>query len=166
MTPVIISIVGFSDSGKTTLMTALIPVLKKLGVKVSTIKHAAHGFDMDRSGKDTFRHKQAGADAVVAASKNTIALVKDIKVELSPLKIVQTYLFDADLVIVEGYKKYDLPKIETLGFGEPHDPIFAGDKNLIAIVGPSPPTPSETPVFAFNDMEKLAGLIVKQFLKS
>ena len=110
MTP-IISIVGKSESGKTTLIEKLIPELKKRGYRIGTVKHALHGFQIDREGKDSFRHKAAGADTVVVVSPKSIAMVKNGGGET--LDFVVKYFSDMDLVITEGYKRENKPKIEV-----------------------------------------------------
>ena len=98
-----ISIVGRSQSGKTTLIEKLIPELKRRGYRVGTIKHSHHIFDFDKTGKDSWRHKDAGAETVIVASPGKIAMVKnDYRGSLDDLK---NFFDDLDLVITEGYKK-------------------------------------------------------------
>jgi|SRR3989338_412996 len=116
----VLSIIGKSKSGKTTLIEKLIPELNSRGLRVGTVKHAHHGFEIDHSGKDSFRHREAGAEIVVLSSKDKIAIQKNIKEEMSLNEIVQTYFpDDLDLVLVEGYKSEMGLKIE-----------IGGDKNI------------------------------------
>lgn len=101
----ILSIIGKSKSGKTTLIEKLIPELKSRGLRVGTIKHAHHGFEIDHPGKDSFRHREAGAEIVVLSSKDKIAIQKNIQKEVPLNEIIQTYFPDnLDVVLVEGYK--------------------------------------------------------------
>ncbi len=165
MAPKVLSIVGFSDSGKTTLMIALIASLKARGYRIGSIKHAAHGFDMDRSGKDSYRHKQAGADAVVAASAKRVALVKDVEQDMAPMEIVDAYLSDMDLVLVEGYKRADLPKIETLGFAPNPEPLLGDHPKFLATVGIHAPNQMLAPHFSFDQVEDLADFLEEHALK-
>ncbi len=109
----IISIVGKSNSGKTLFIEKLIPELKEAGLKVGTIKHDVHGFDIDRPGKDTWRHKQAGANLVLISSPYKIALIKDVEQDSKLDKLQEEYISDVDLILTEGYKSGDKPKIEV-----------------------------------------------------
>ena len=117
--PPIISIVGNSDSGKTTLIEKLIPELRHRGYRVGTVKHASHGFDIDRRGKDSWRHHQAGAEIVVVASPEQIAMVKNDPCD--SLDCLERYFEGVDLVLAEGFKKRapaqsgDLPFFGTTG---------------------------------------------------
>jgi molybdopterin-guanine dinucleotide biosynthesis protein B len=130
----IISIVGRSNSGKTTLIEKIIPELKKRGYKVGTIKHDAHGFEIDYEGKDTYRHFKAGTDTVVIASSKKMALIKRLNHSLSLDELVERFFQDMDIVITEGYKTQDKPKIEVFR-SEVHDkPVCTDEDNRIALV--------------------------------
>ena len=94
----IVSIVGKSDSGKTTLLVKLIPILKRKGYRVATIKHDVHGFEMDREGKDTYRHFHCGADAVLISSPRKIALIKRIEQEAPLDALAEQFYPDMDIV--------------------------------------------------------------------
>ena len=109
--PVIISVVGNSGSGKTTLLVKLVRELKKRNYKVGTIKHAHHGFEIDKKGKDSYEHKKAGADAVMLVGPKAIAMVKDQPD--STLSDLEIYFSDMDVVLVEGFKRESNPKIEV-----------------------------------------------------
>lgn len=106
-------IVGWSGSGKTTLITALLPLLRGHGLSVSTVKHAHHGFDMDRPGKDTFRHRQAGAREVLVATGKRWALLHEVEGAEPPLPELLTRLSPVDLVLVEGFKTHPFAKLEV-----------------------------------------------------
>ncbi len=110
----VISIIGKSKSGKTTLIENLIPELNSRGLRVGTVKHAHHGFEIDHPGKDSFRHREAGAEIVVLSTKDKIAIQRTIQKEMSLNEIIQNYFSDdLDLVLVEGYKDEGGFKIEV-----------------------------------------------------
>lgn len=159
--PPIISIVGKSESGKTTLIEKIIPELKKRGYKIGTIKHAYHGFDIDQKGKDSWRHKKAGADMTLVASPGKIAIIKDENSE--SLASLEKYFNDMDIVIVEGYKKENKPKIEIFRSTRHKKPLCRNDDNLIAFVTDID-VDLKVPKFGLEDIEKLADLIEKKYL--
>ncbi len=111
-----------SNVGKTTVIEGMIKELKSRGYSVGTIKHDAHGFDIDKKGKDTYRHREAGSETVIISSRNRMAMIKEVEDEI-PLEELINMVSDKDFVIVEGYKKSSLHKIE----------IFRGEvsKNII-----------------------------------
>ena len=110
----VIGFAGFSGSGKTTLVEQIIPVLRQRGQRVSVVKHAHHRFDIDHPGKDTWRHRTAGAFEVVAASDQRLALMREFEqpTELSVHQLLAELYQGVDWVLVEGFKDCDLPKIE------------------------------------------------------
>nr|MCR5358016.1 molybdopterin-guanine dinucleotide biosynthesis protein B [Lachnospiraceae bacterium] len=110
---IILGIAGFSGSGKTTLIEKLIPVLKNEGYRIAVIKHDAHDFEMDREGKDTFRFKKAGVDTVMISSRVKSAMISDIVQSLDKM-IADAYERGADIVLVEGYKYENIPKLFVL----------------------------------------------------
>ena len=109
----VLGIVGWSGSGKTTLLTRLIPLLRARGLTVSTVKHTHHGFDMDRPGKDTYRHREAGAHEVLVASGTRWALLHEVVGPEPGLPELLTHMHPVDLVLVEGYKGHPFPKLEV-----------------------------------------------------
>ncbi|MBL7181010.1 MAG: molybdopterin-guanine dinucleotide biosynthesis protein B [Desulfobacterales bacterium] len=159
--PPIISIVGKSGSGKTTLIEKLIPELKSRGYRIGTVKHAFHKLDMDKKGKDSWRHKAAGADTVIVVSHDTIAMVKDRP--LGSLDDLERYIDDLDLVITEGFKQKNKPKIEICRAARNTEPLCRDNSDLVALV-----TDMETnlnvPAFGLEDIKGLADLIEKKFL--
>jgi len=159
--PQIISIVGKSGSGKTTLLEKLIVELKKRGYKIGTIKHASEGFDIDKRGKDSWRHKQAGADTVVVASSIKIAMVKNESHET--LDDLEKYFLDMNLVITEGYKKENKPKIEVFRAEKHRKPLCSNDSNLIAFVTNTNQNLS-VPIFDLEEVKELANFIEKKYL--
>lgn len=160
--PTLISIVGRSQSGKTTLIEKLIPELKKRGYKIGTIKHSHHAFDIDKSGKDSSRHKDAGAEAVIVASPGKIAMIKNEE-SGSPDSLLK-YFDNVDLVITEGYKKEQKPKIEVVRSAR-HTEIFCkNDPNLMAVVTDAK-MQLDVPVFGLDNISDLADFIEDKFLR-
>jgi molybdopterin-guanine dinucleotide biosynthesis adapter protein len=159
--PPIVSIVGTSNSGKTTLIERLIPELKNRGYRIGVVKHAHHGFNIDKKGKDSWRHKTAGADTVMVASPGSIAMVKDEPCE--SLDCLAVYFQDMDLVITEGFKKADKPKIEVFRESVNPTPVCGDNNHRIAMVTDSE-IDVDVPTFEFDDIQGLADMIEKNFL--
>ena len=160
--PQIICIVGRSQSGKTTLIEKLIPVLKNKGYRIGTIKHSHHIFDFDKSGKDSWRHKDAGADAVIIASPGKIAMVKNDR--QGTLDSLLDYFSDLDLVITEGYKGALKPKIEVVRAARHNDALLREDSHLVAVVTDAD-LDIKLPVFGLEDIDNLADYIEENYLK-
>jgi molybdopterin-guanine dinucleotide biosynthesis adapter protein len=158
----VISIVGRAKTGKTTFIEKLIHLLIDRGIKIGVIKHHHHDFDFDIPGKDTYRHKKAGAGTVILSSPGKIAMVKDTEKDLSIEEIVSTYIDDVDLLITEGYKKEDMPKIEVYPRKEDLEPVCINDRHLVAIIT-DVPFPSHVPVFQRDDIESVANFITSRF---
>lgn len=131
--PLLICIVGFSGVGKTTLIVKLIENLVQSGFRVGTIKHDTHGFDLDKPGKDSHKHKQAGAATSIITSPNRIGMVTDVTHDHSPEELLPL-MTGMDLVLAEGFKHAELPKIEVFRpeLGKGH--ACKGDPNLVAVV--------------------------------
>ena len=157
----IISIVGNSGSGKTTLLVKLIPELKKRGYKIGTIKHAYHEFDFDKKGKDSWRHKDAGADMVMVSSPKQVAIFKDDT--RNSIEDLQHYFHDMDLVIAEGFKHENQPKIEIFRQALHKEPVCVQDEMLAAMVTDIP-IDLHVPVFGLDDVKKIADFIEETFL--
>jgi molybdopterin-guanine dinucleotide biosynthesis protein B len=158
--PVILSIVGKSGSGKTTLIENLVPELKRRGMRIGTIKHSAHKIEMDKPGKDSWRHKQAGADTVLVVAPQTIAMVKSMP---SPkLDGLEKYFDDLDLVLTEGFKSGPMPKIEVFRRAAHAEPLCRGDDQLIALVTDTA-IDLGVPAFGLNDVAQLADLIEERY---
>ena len=135
----LIGLAGWSGAGKTTLIAALIPILTGRGLKVSTIKHAHHAFDIDQPGKDSWLHRQAGATEVLVASANRFALIHELRGAAEPsLEELLSRLAPADLVIVEGFRHGTHPKIEIFRpeLGKP--PLYPDDPMIVAVAAPEP----------------------------
>ena len=158
---------GYSGSGKTTLIERLIPALKARGQRVSVVKHAHHRFDIDHPGKDSWRHRQAGAFEVVVASDLRLALVREFEapLQISVHQLIAELDAGVDWVLVEGFRHGDLPKIEVwraaaLGRdGRPHPVRYPEDAGIQAIATDRPaalPHPTALPRLALDDAEGVA----------
>jgi len=157
----IISVVGKSQVGKTTLLEKLIAELKRRGYRVGTIKHDTHGFEIDRPGKDSWRHAQAGSDAVLISSPDKLALIKRVDREKS-LDELLAYLGDVDLVLTEGYKSGDKPKIEVSRQAKGQE-LLCHEEELLALVTDQP-FDLDVPQFEHGDVKGLADLIEEEYL--
>jgi len=160
----VVSIVGKSDSGKTTLIEKLIPLLKKKGYRVASIKHDVHGFEMDREGKDTYRHFHCGADAVLISSPKKMALIQRVEEALSLDELVERFYPDMDIVITEGFKSLDKPKVEVFRSAIRSQPLCTAADNRIALASDTP-LEVDCPRFDINDAEAIADFIEQRFLK-
>ncbi|GAB6146866.1 molybdopterin-guanine dinucleotide biosynthesis protein B [Desulfocicer niacini] len=163
--PPVVSIVSKKDSGKTTLLVKLIPELKKRGYTVGTLKHDTHGFDIDHEGKDTWRHKKAGSDVVVISCPWKISLIKDVEKELSIDELVENFFMDTDIVITEGYKRADKPKIELFRKAAHSSPVYSSSKNstLIAMIS-DVDMDIDVPLFHIDNIIGIADFIEITFL--
>ncbi len=160
--PPVISLVGKSGSGKTVFLEKLIAVLKGRGVKVGVVKHQPHGFEIDRPGKDSWRHAKAGSDTVVLSSPSRIAVIKHLEEEMALDAVVSAYLQDVDLVITEGYKRGPKKKIEV-SRRERSQELVSPPEDLIAIVTDQT-FDLAVPHFGLDDAEEVANLLVRRFL--
>jgi molybdopterin-guanine dinucleotide biosynthesis protein B len=156
----IVSIVGESGSGKTTLIEKLIAELSCRGYRVATIKHNLHGFEIDHEGKDSWRHKHAGAVLTVIASPGRIALIEDTDGDCPPAAIRDRYIRDADLILLEGYKQNPHPKIEIFRPDLKRPRLCGPADNLIALTGDKRVADTQVPWFDWNDVKGLSDLIV------
>ena len=159
--PPVISIVGKSESGKTTLIERLIPEFKRRGYRIGIVKHAHHGFDMDRKGKDSYRHRQAGADTVMIASPGQIAMIKNVAGEC--LDDLLPYFNDMDLLITEGFKSDRAPKIEIFRAERHLHPACLEDDTLLAMVSDTP-LDVAVPQFSTADIQAITEFIVARCL--
>ena len=161
--PPIVSIVGKSDSGKTTLLEKLVAEVKSRGYRVGSIKHDTHGFDIDHEGKDSWRHKKAGAAAVIISSPQKVAVIKDADEDKPLDTLAAQYLQDVDIVFTEGYKREDKPKIEVFRKEMHRERLCQGDDNLIAMAS-NEPFHLTVPCYDINDIQGLADFIEERFL--
>ena len=165
----VVGFCGYSGVGKTTLMEQLIPALKKRGLRVSIVKHARHAFDIDQPGKDTFRHRQAGAFEVVVASSHRLALMREFEkpAELSVHQLIAELYDGVDWVLVEGFKDSDLLKIEVWRASsatyESRPARYMDDDFIVAIATDTPeqlPEATLRPVLDLANAEALADYLV------
>ncbi len=161
----IISIVGKSDSGKTTLIEKLVPELTRRGYRVATVKHDVHGFEVDREGKDSWRHKQAGAHTVIISSPKKIALIRDVEKDSTLDEIRRRWVQDVDLLLSEGYKKDVQPKIEVFR-KEKHKKLLCTKKDHLVAIVSNQKFNVGVPCFQLEDMKGVSNFIEKEFLKS
>ena len=156
---------GYSGAGKTTLVERLIPALKARGLRVSVVKHAHHRFDIDHPGKDTFRHRQAGAFEVVVASDRRLALMREFEqpAQLTVHHLLAELYEGVDWVLVEGFRDSNLHKLEVWRADAAHPARYPDDDFIVAIVTDSPAHLPETtlrPVLDLNDVEAVANWLV------
>ena len=162
--PPIVSLVGRPNHGKTTLLEKLIPELNRRGYRIGTIKHHVHEFDMDKPGKDTWRHKQAGAHSVVLSSPTGLGLIRDVSGDTSVEKLVGRYFSDVDLVIAEGYKRLALPKIEVFRSAMGDAPLQNRDETWIGMVTDLKQE-GDLPHFGLDDISKIADFLITTLIK-
>ena len=163
----VVGFAGYSGSGKTTLVEQVIPALKRRGLRVSVVKHAHHKFDIDHPGKDTYRHREAGAFEVVAASSRRMALVREFEQEarLSVHHLIAQLYEGVDWVLVEGFKDSDLLKVEVWRADAGQPIRYPDDEFMVAIATDDParlPVPTQRPVLDINDAEAVAQWLVDQ----
>jgi molybdopterin-guanine dinucleotide biosynthesis protein B len=157
----IISIVGFSGSGKTTLLEKLIPELTRRGIRVGTIKHHLHDFEMDRPGKDSWRHKQAGAAVTIISTPSQIGMSMDVDHDHKPQELVP--FFDGvDIILTEGYKRENNAKLEIFRPEVHEEPLLQGDAHLMALISDAP-VDIGVPRFLTDDVEGLADFLISRF---
>jgi len=161
--PPVLAFIGKPNCGKTTLIEKLIPALVDRGIRVGTIKHHHGDIQMDIPGKDTWRHKQAGAQAVLLSSPTGIGFVQDVA-EDTPVEILAgRYFQNIDLILVEGYKWSTLPKIEIFRSSIYDEPIQDPGENLIATVSDVKIRPN-LPWFKPENIDELMLFILKKTL--
>ena len=161
----IISIVGLSGSGKTTLMEKLIRIFSSEGLRVGTIKHRWHPHPLDAPGKDSWRHKNAGAEKVIFIGPKSFQLVSDIRDDETPEGLSSEYLKGMDMVLVEGFNRAGIEKIEVIRKGRSEKMEMKSADNLIAIVTDFPEDAIRrvlgisAPIFDINDETSVAEFI-------
>jgi molybdopterin-guanine dinucleotide biosynthesis protein B len=155
-----IGFAGWSGAGKTTLIVKLIPELKCRGLSVSTIKHAHHNFDLDQPGKDSYEHRAAGAEEVLVASANRVALMRELRGAPEPsLSELFRLLKNVDLVLVEGFKRDPLPKIEVFRTANAKPPLYPEDRNIVALISDVVPS-GRLPHASIDDIAAAADLVL------
>ncbi len=157
----IFGLAGWSGSGKTTLVVQVLPLIIEHGITVSTMKHTHHGFDLDRPGKDSHNHRQAGAEEVMLTSSARWALLHELngEPELSIEELLQ-HMTPVDLVLIEGFKSYPHPKIEVHrpSLGKPL--LATNDPSVVAVASDECLEIDRVPVIDLNDVQSVADFIV------
>ncbi|MDX8346697.1 molybdopterin-guanine dinucleotide biosynthesis protein B [Cognatiyoonia sp. IB215446] len=155
-------IVGYKNAGKTGLMERLVKEITGRGFSVSTLKHAHHTFDIDHPGKDSYRHRQAGAHQVLLASRARWALMTELRdSDEPPLADLLTKLDPVDLILVEGYKRDTHPKIEAYR-AETKNPILAHNDPTVRAMASDTAIDLDRPVFDLNDTKAIADFILAE----
>ncbi|UCC66774.1 MAG: molybdopterin-guanine dinucleotide biosynthesis protein B [Deltaproteobacteria bacterium] len=159
----IVCIVGRSKSGKTTLIEQLIPEFIRRGYRVATIKHHVANFEIDHEGKDSWRHKKAGAQTVVISSPKRVALVEDVSQDFPLDELAARFIREADIIIAEGFKRDRHPKVEVFRKGVHPHPLASELENLIAVVSDEP-LQMEVPCLSLNDVTGVVDIIEERVL--
>jgi molybdopterin-guanine dinucleotide biosynthesis protein B len=161
----VIGFCGYSGSGKTTLVEQLVVRLKLAGQRVSVVKHAHHAFDIDHEGKDSWRHRQAGAFEVIVASNKRLAKIREYEHQAEPdVHELIKELLDCDWVLVEGFKRAALPKIEIWRAAAGKPVLYPHDKNVVAVCTDSAaelPAVTDLPVLDLNDTEAVVAYLLR-----
>ncbi len=163
----VVCFAGYSGSGKTTLVEGVIAALKLRGLRVSVVKHAHHQFDIAHPGKDTWRHREAGAFEVIAASDRRMALMREFEQPTEPTVHQMLAHLDhgVDWVLVEGFKQSDLPKVEVWRADAGQPARYMGDERVLAIATDDAsrlPEPTPRPLLDINDHDAVAQWLVDQ----
>ncbi len=160
----VVSIVGKSDSGKTTLLEKLIGELSRRGYRVATIKHDVHGFNIDHEGKDSWRHKRAGATLTIISSPKKVAVIEDVDHDHEIAELRERYIRNVDLILTEGYKRNPHPKIEVFR-RELHRELLCGAGDNLLALASNQVMDIGVPCLDINDAQGLADLIEETFLR-
>lgn len=156
----VIGLAGWSGAGKTTLMRRLIPVLRARGRRVSTVKHAHHAFDVDTPGKDSWEHRQAGAEEVLVSSGLRWALMHELRGDPEPrLADLLSRMTQVDLVLVEGFKREAHPKIEVYRSANEKPLLHPGDPHIVAVATDALLTGLTIPCIDLDDAEAAADAV-------
>ena len=154
-------IAGWSGSGKTTLLEKLIPQLTARGLTVSVIKHAHHGFNIDRPGKDSYRHREAGAREVLLACGERWALMHERRAEAEPtLTELLARLAPCDLVLIEGFKQEPVPKLEVWRAANGKPPLFAERSDIVAVATDAAELDTALPRLPLDDAAAIADFVI------
>jgi molybdopterin-guanine dinucleotide biosynthesis protein B len=161
MTTPVFGVTGWKNSGKTTLVTRLVSEFSRRGLRVSTVKHAHHDFDIDKPATDSFRHREAGASEVLIVSGRRWALMHELRGDAEPpLETALTRLSPCDLVLVEGYKRAGHPKIEARRkTASAQDPLAPADASILAVASDHLTDTGGLPFFSIDDIDAIADFI-------
>lgn len=160
----VFGIAGYSGSGKTTLLEKLLPRITALGLRVSVIKHAHHDFDIDKPGKDSYRHREAGASEVLLAGGTRWVLMNELRSAPEPTLAEYLGKFSpCDLVLVEGFKQEPIPKLEVHRLANGKPPLWPDNPNIVAVASDAAPDalPGHLPILDLNDADAIVRFILK-----
>jgi molybdopterin-guanine dinucleotide biosynthesis adapter protein len=159
----VLGLAGWSGSGKTTLLTAMLPLLTARGLSVSTVKHTHHRVDLDRPGKDSYRHRQAGAQEVLIASSARWALLREVNGPEPGLEELLLRLAPVDLVLVEGFKASRIPKIEVYRPTIAEPPLWPGRPDVVAVASDTALPECDRPVLPLQDALAIVDWVTQYF---
>ncbi len=167
MTAPVFGVVGWKNSGKTTLVVRLISVFAARGLAVAAVKHAHHGFDVDHEGRDSFRYRAAGAGVVAVSSAARFAIMTELRDRPEPtLGELIRHIEGADIILVEGFKRESHPKLEVRRREALNQtPLAPGDPSILAVAADFEPPACELPTFALDDADAIADFILSRFAK-
>lgn len=160
----VVSVVGKSNTGKTTLLCKIIPELKERGINVATIKHDVHGFDIDKPGKDTWKHGKAGSSTVVISSPTKIAMIEELEKEKSLDEIVER-IENADIILTEGFKRENKPKIEVVRTELSSEPLCSEEEAIAIACDDINFSYGSVPVYHWDDSKGLVDLLEEKFFR-
>jgi molybdopterin-guanine dinucleotide biosynthesis adapter protein len=160
-----LGIVGSSGSGKTTLITQILPLLRQRGLRVSALKHAHHGFDIDRPGKDSYRYREAGAEEVMLVADGRWALLHECADDDDmSLQALARRMAPVDIVLVEGFKLANIPKIEVFRPDLGKSPFFPDDRSIVAVASDANIDNDGRTTLPLNDPEQVLNFILAQVM--
>jgi molybdopterin-guanine dinucleotide biosynthesis protein B len=164
----VFGIAGYSGSGKTTLLEKLLPRITALGLRVSVIKHAHHTFDIDKPGKDSYRHREAGASEVLLASSQRWVMMNELRGAPEPtLQEYLSHFSPCDLILVEGFKQEAIPKLEVHRPANGKPPLWPENSHIVAVACDEPlasPLPAHLPQLDLNDADAIVRFILTTLL--
>lgn len=155
----VIGLAGWSGAGKTTLLVRLIPVLRARGLRVATLKHAHHAFDVDQPGKDSYRHREAGACEVIVSSRRRIVQIREVAEEARLADLLRR-LGPCDLAVIEGFKREAHPKLEIYRHGNGRPPLHPDDPRIVAVASDHPFPEAGRPVVPLDAVEAVADIVL------
>jgi molybdopterin-guanine dinucleotide biosynthesis protein B len=158
----VISFIARPNHGKTTLLEKLLAELSRRNVKVGVIKHHVHGFEFDKKGKDSWRHKQAGAHTIILSSPAGVGLVRDVAADKDVAELVHLYFADMDIVFTEGYKWEHYPKVEVFRKEQGGEPLAGRNETWLAFVSDAD-VGTDLPCFGLDEIGPLADFLLKKF---
>ena len=160
MTQRVLGIAGYKNAGKTTLTTNLVSELVRRGYSVSTIKHAHHIFDIDHPGRDSHRHREAGAHEVAIVASRRWALLHELREEDEPgMEEMLAKLEPVDIVVIEGYRHGAIPKLEAVNVELDHPRLAGNDENIVAVSTNGDPAAEPVPAFDRDNIPAIADFV-------